>query len=272
MGTIVLDSQQALKTRYVATRRLMWWVGWATYQGPLSPVATPYYREVLKKIKAFFAEFEEEKNGGLPFITYPNWEDYFLMEIFFTEINLHPWGRVILSQGEAVLGTPYPPIPWFVLPTECISCGEPLGLSAYDLSNPQKRMKLRHDVNEDLETCRHEWRKIQKMVKTACDCFCQLADSEEASNMDAHFLQNIQTAGVAWDAYSYFSEKFLEAKRPYTPRYALFKEYQDVSFDWVQRIYFGERVNLDGIPFLNCEGKEEIPFHELGDYFRYPTL
>jgi hypothetical protein len=152
--------------------------------------------------------------------------------LFIIELEISPWGRAIQHFIKRI-DTSEGRIPSFLLPCECIVCGETLNLTIDDYNLKHGRIGLEKYKHE---ACNDNWRTIRGHIERGLVGAPRLFAKSENEQLRNGYLES-QLAGVLcqWEGYKELAF-ILEMNRPYTPRYSLFDEYKNVDHSWYENL------------------------------------
>lgn len=263
--------------QFQAYRRLMTWN--ASVHDPSFIPTGEYESHIVNSLRNLLETFRKKYLGGEYHLTH-EWEMYFFWIVLYQELEKTSWGKCITQSLEDKGHMGFKPfkdkniyvskMPFFLLPTECVSCGESLELTASDLYNKQKRIRFKHqeDHPEHGYKCWQLWKDKRSVFKEIYACFDSIVPDGKQ-----HFNLNLisQEFEKLWRAYRFLVSIYLESHngqmRPYTPRYTLLASYTHMNHDWFQRFLFREPLNLAHLTMFKQEvdGKIIAPLeNELG--------
>ena len=157
--------------------------------------------------------------------------DSFLHHLFVMECQFSTWGRVITQHlGIRIKNTfRTSPLPYFMWPMHCISCGNPLsGISPdnYDWFN---KFRCAEEDNPTHRDCEKFWLETKTTFEHA---FNGIAPDEGIS-MAEHLEKIRENLNAVLGAYYRLSEYLEQEGRGshiYIPRYTIIEEYKDIDF------------------------------------------
>jgi hypothetical protein len=166
-----------------------------------------------------------------------------LFRIYYAELHINPWGlatlrlagRKIQHRGKHIQLCRFPN---FLLPTDCLYCGESLGFKTYEDTS----IKLTKHPD-----CTHLWDKgIRKKHLAAMEAMHQVPFKDP----------NCSEVVVAFEQLSSSYQELIHLyEKPYQPRYQLIQAYQEIPVEaWLEPLIgFEPRQAFWTLPFLKPE-------------------
>jgi hypothetical protein len=201
----------------------------------------PYSAALVKRMLNNYENFKQF-DFGFGLLNDQSLDGIFLYLLVMAEFEFMPWGRAL---QHLILEGPYMKkngggirlsrLPFILLPQECVVTGQRLPLNRRNYNSAQGHAKGRIKSGE----ARDGWKPMQKKLRAAFEAGEAL---EGITDRSALLAQHRKNFSVLWSAYKVLIEK-LDA--PYTPRYLLFEECQDIAFEEIFFNLFFYRFGRD---------------------------
>lgn len=204
-----------------------------------------YHKCILSELAERFTWDQVEEGGYCPLdqrrvfdlkVSQQGFLRGLLPGIFWAETMRSLWGRVILQHlgitlvinNEKVKPSP---MPVFMLPLHCVSCGQKLSNINSDNYSTQQKWKCSEDDSSTYRDCEKTWAVMKATFEKALNVMVTLG----TLSFEEKFAVLNESLPVILAAYQLLSRHLNEydiGTRPYVPRYSLIKEYEMIDYSW----------------------------------------